>query len=342
MLVLPPRHTAAFSVLVLATVFLFAADAPAQPWSDARLARAQAFLDAEQPGPALTLVEQVLEESKSNAGALLLRSTGRVLLGDISGAYKDLKRATKIDPSLRQAWLNLAGLEIAEGAYDDAAKALVKARELDSGAADSYLNLGAVAVLQNDLATAEQEFGGYLEREPKVAEAHYLIATNWAIGGQEDRAVEHLEQAIRHDERWRLQARQDERFSLLSGPAYAELLRTDGWTPPPGTHQTAAAFSMPYVRTDPKLLYAVLEALRRIGRAYEPAVEANEGWGLVWAEDLRIKVYNQPDRSGVVNLTADPASMSASDFERAAQTLFRAIYEELEKPTDPRLDLGQR
>ncbi|MEE8524495.1 MAG: tetratricopeptide repeat protein [Thermoanaerobaculia bacterium] len=109
------RHFATGLALVLTAIF-FVPPAAADP----RLDEARRYLDDSRPEEALEILDEVLKRGRKNAEALLLRSTGRVMMADLEGGYEDLRRALKIDPRLRQAWLNLAGLEIAEGRYQEA------------------------------------------------------------------------------------------------------------------------------------------------------------------------------------------------------------------------------
>ena len=92
-------------------VLAFAAPLAAQ--HEARLAMAQRFLDQGQSPQALEVLDQVLKKDKKNARALFLRSTARIMEGDLGNGFKDLQQALQIDPGLHQGWLNLAGLEIA-------------------------------------------------------------------------------------------------------------------------------------------------------------------------------------------------------------------------------------
>ena len=314
-----------FTVFVLCA--LSAASAAAQD-EHPRLARAQAFLDQGQPAEALRELDALDEKTLKSGKAQLVRSTVLIMLGDMAEGYKLLKRALKSDPDLRQGWLNLAGLEIAERRYDEATKALVKARDLDPEAADSYLNLGAVAILQQKSEEAARQFATYLELAEDAGDAHYLVAANYALAGVGSQAVGHLRQAILENERLRLQARSDDRFAGLLDPEYNRLLSTDIHTVPSDHLQVAAAFNRPYTRQDPQLVYSVLEALRELGEPYDPKIEAMQDWALIWG-DMRIKVWNQANGTGVVSLSAPPGSFSADDWHRRTQALFRKVHEKL-------------
>ena len=310
------------AAVVLALVL--ATGAAAQ--TEARLGMAQRFLDQGNASEALKILDQVLKKEKKNARALLMRSTGRIMAGNLSGGFKDLQKALQADPGLRQGWLNLAGLEIAEGRFEAAYDALVEAEKLDPSAPDNHLNLGAVLVLQGRLDEAAGHFERYLGVQGTSAEARYLVASNYALAGHEKLAIEHLRDALALDERLRLRARTDERFLGLASLDYKVLLNTDEYTPPPRDHQVAAAFRVAYRQRDNRLLYAVLDALKQLGEPYEPKIEANPRWALIWG-DMRIKVTNQSDGNGVVQLSAPAERFTSDEWHRRSQALFRTIHE---------------
>ena len=117
-----------------------------------------------------------------------------------------------------------------------------------------------------------------------------------------------------------------ERFLGLSSLDYKVLLNTDLYAVPAGARQVAAAFKVPYRQSDNKLLYAVLDALQQLGEVYDPKVEANARWALIWAE-MRIKVTNQSDGTGVVSLSAPAGRFTPDDLHRRSQALFKTILE---------------
>lgn len=298
----------------------------AQPKGE--LARIQAQLDRGDANGALKALEEVMKKGKPSAEAFFLRSTAYAMTGEVGKATQDLRQAVELDPAHRQAWLNLAGLLIVSGSYDDAYQALLEARKLDPESSDNDLNLGAVLVLQGRLEEAEKHFDAYLAENPKSAEAAFLVASNYALTGHESLAVEALRNAVKLDERMRLKARSDERFLGLQSSAYRELLSTDVYTPPPGYRTASAAFSLPYRRDDPELVYIVLDALKHHGHYYDPAVETTEKWAIIWGE-MRVKVFTQEDGHGVVSLSAPPDRFTAGEWEEATQELFKTIYDRL-------------
>ena len=293
-----------------------------------RLSRAEALLEAGEPEQAMEILDSLLAKGKPSAQALLLRSTGRIMLADVQGGVDDLKRATEVDPTLRQAWLNLAGIEIAQRRFDTAYEALLKAQKLDPTASDNDLNLGAVQLMLGRQTEASEHFEKYLLQQRDSAEAYYLVASNYALAGLAEPAVTHLQRAIGLDERLRLRARSDDRFLSLDDDAYTLLINTDSYTPPGGAHTAATAFGVPYDRRDNRLLYAVLEAMQRLKITYDPQIETTDTWALVWS-DLRIKVSNQSNGNGVVRLSAPAERYTAESWQDVTQRLFTAIHEAL-------------
>lgn len=322
--------------LVAATLCARAPAAAPQTPADPRLRPVQEQLDQGDADKALELLAQVMKKAKPSAEALLLRSTALIMSGDTASGFTDLERALKIDPALRQGWLNLAGLEIAEGHYDAAYDALLKAQELDPDDPDNHLNLGAVMVLQGKADDASAHFDRYLAAHPDSAESYYLVASNYALGGYEGEAVENLRRAVKLDERMRIRARSDDRFLGLESEEYHKLLTTDVYQPPPGAYTAAAAFEKPYRRREPDLVYAVLDALKAESIEYDPTVEANDDWALIWTPRMRIKLFTQSNGTGVVKLFAAAEGFTTDQWQERSQTLFRTIYEKLRDPSSLR------
>ena len=170
---------------------------------------AQELVDAGRLDEAAELLEKHLRRSQRDAQAHLLLSTVRFLEGDRDRGRARLDRALELDPTLRQAWLNRAALDLSERRLDEALTALYKARDLDPSAIDNALNIGAVLVLRGRLSEASEQFGAYLTQTANSAEAYLLVASNYALGGYSALAVEHLRRAIATDERMRRRARTD-------------------------------------------------------------------------------------------------------------------------------------
>lgn len=248
-----------------------------------QLARAQELLDSGDAKAALDLLDPLAKKKPPNAQTLLLRSTALFMLGEVDEGKSDLERSLELDPNLRQAWLNMAALDLSEERYGEALEALQRAKKLDPSAPENELNIGAVLLMQGQLQDASSSFKAYLEHNPTSAEGFYLVASNYAMAGYAGPAIEHLRQAIELDEKTRLRARTDPNFrDLESNSRFQMLLTTDSFQPAPGSYQRNLEVEVPYTGSDGRLLRAVLDALQISGQPFDRRVEATIGWALIW------------------------------------------------------------
>lgn len=292
------------------------------------LEQAQSLVDQGEAQAALPLLDALLKREATNARALLLRSTARFLTDDLEGGRRDLDRALELDPSLRQGWLNRAGLDIAAKRYDGALASLTRAEQLDPRAPDNDLNIGAVLLLQGKLEPASARFQGYLGKQRGSADALYLVGTNYALAGYASLAIEHLRQAIALEERSRLRARTDANFASLGGNArFRDLLATDSFKPPAGALTASRSYATPYGE-DGELLGAVIGGLRTAGERFDPRVETAPSWALVWG-DLRVKVSGGDGGQGLVEVSAPADSMPREEWRRRTDRLFQQVAAEL-------------
>lgn len=300
-------------LLTLLCVCPATAAPPAEP-----LAAAQRALDEANPAEAVRLLRKA-----DSAAGLLLRSTARFLLGEEAEGRRDLDKALALDPTLRQGWLNRAGLGIADGRYDAAYADLLRARELDPTAEDNDLNLGAVELLRGRLEAAMDRFRVYVTRAPG-GQAHYLVSSNLARAGYAALAAESLSSAIDSDERWRARARSDANFSsVLSSPAFRDLMAHDRSPQGPTSSTARQTLAAPYDIDSGRVINAVIDGLRDAGEKVEPLVEVTEGWSIVWAGDLRARIEPGPD-AATTWVTLGTSALDAN-WEARSQRDFRQI-----------------
>lgn len=302
--------------------------AAGQPGID--LAKVRELIDAERPDEALAILDPWVQRQPKDAEALLLRSTARIMTGDLEAGRADLERSLKLDPKQRQGWLNLGAMEIADKHWDPALQAFEKAEALDPAAPDNDLNIGAVLLLEGKLEPASQRFSAYLSGSSGgTAEAYYLVATNYALAGYAALAVEHLKRAIQLDERIRVNARSDPNFASLRGrPELDALLSTDTWRPAPGAYTAAHTFDAPYEAGDGELLKAVLDTLQLAALPFDPRVEVTPDWALIWG-DMRIKVTRGEKGKGRVEVSADPGRFTPAEWKNRLDLLFDGIDQRL-------------
>lgn len=304
---------------------------PGTPGGSDPLAAAQQALDVGDSERALALLVPILKREPRNARALLLRSTARCIGGELDDCRKDLDQALALDPTLRQGWLNRAGLAIADKRYDDAIVALAEAERLDTSASDNAINLGAVYLLQGKLEAASREFERHLVANSRSADAYYLVASNFALAGYSALAAQHLGRAIELDERSRVRARGDANFAeLASSRPFQTLLTTDSFVPPAGSPSASRIYRSPYKGAGSPLLVAVLNTLQISGTPMDSTVEVTDEWALLWS-DARIKLARRSDLETAVELSAAPGTFTPETWDRRSRELYDGIERELLK-----------
>jgi tetratricopeptide (TPR) repeat protein len=317
----------------LALLLVLALAAPLRAAKDdpqAQLAAAQAKLQQEDPQGALAILEPLLKKQPKLAEGYRLRANARLML-DTPGGKEDLDHALQLDPTLRQAWLDRAGVAVAEKRYDAALADFQKAHELQPADPDSTLNIGAVQLLMGKLDAASQSFESYLGQKPRDGQAQYMVARNYALAGYAGLAVQHLQQAIALDERMRAAARGDANFTeLQSNGRFQQLLAVDGYQLPAGGHHATRTFpGASYQAGKGPLLPATMDALQLLGEPLQPQVEVTPDWALLWGA-MRIKLSDGRDASNV-ELTAPAEAMSAAEFQQRSNRLLETILVQVSK-----------
>lgn len=319
-------------LLPLAALWLLAVPAlyGQQPSESTELERARSFVEQQQPEQALAILEPMARKKKASAEVHLLLAYCRFLEGDVEAGRTALARSLELDPSYVEAWQTAGALALEDENYQEAAAAFRTLQRLDPLEATTYdLNIGAALLLDGDLATASRHFNDYLRAHRADWTAYFLVAKNYALAERWDLAVQHLEAAVKLDERARREARRDPNFAPMSDyEPYARLLATDTFRPAPGDHYRSEVFAAPFDGGHGILLTAVLNAVQLSGRRYDPAVEVTEDWALVWT-DVRIKVTNTPDGGGRIELFAAAADFSPQAWRDRTDALLEGIREQL-------------
>lgn len=305
---------------------------PSASGSIRALDQIEAMIDAGRAEEAVQLLDRFEAGDRSTeARALLLRSTALFMLGRIELGRRDLEQSLVKDPELRQAWLNRAALDISDGELDRALEALQQARALDPDAPDTDLNIGAVLLMQGKAGDAKPYLERYLSAAGDSAEAWYLVASNYALGGHAQPAIEHLERAIALNERVRLRARTDANFIQLAEDAsFQRLLSVESYRIPADSHAVFRTYESRYLAGEGKLLPAVLDALQLSGEPFDRQIEVTPDWALIWGE-MRIKVRNDSRGAGRVELTAPRTRFTDDEWRTRASKLLGEIALQLAK-----------
>ena len=319
------RRLALVSSTALLVVFLGHGAVLAAQTQQEHLARAQELLDSGDAQGALELLDRLAKKKPVGAQVFLLRSTVNFMLGDIARGRDDLNRSLKVDPELRQGWLNKAALDLSEQRYSEALSALETAKRLDPTAPDNDLNIGAVQLLQGNLQEASRLFQVYLNNNSTSADAYYLVATNYAKAGYAGPAIEHLRRAIDINEQSRLRARTDPNFGeLSSNERFQRVLTADTYRIPQGAYQRTIEVETRYQGSDSVLLRAVLDALQFSNQPFDRRVEVTEEWALIWGE-MRIKLMSSPSGGGQILLTAPANQFTPAQWQQLTDDLAREI-----------------
>ena len=314
------RSSSSLPFLVFLALLGFCYPVAAFAQAQQPLARASELIDAGKPAEAIKLLDERLSRGEEPQ-ALFLRSTARFLLGEMQSGEQDLRRSLELDPKQRQAWLNLAALELVSVRYDAAYEAFLRAEALDPEAADNDVNIGAALLFLGKLEDASKRFEHYLAAQPESGEAYYLVATNYAAAGYSALALRYLTDAIRRDEKTRLRARTDRNFSqIATTPDYQRLLATDLFVFAPGALLAKETIDAPYSETDTRVVNAVLDALAAMRVPHDRRVELTSEWALVWA-DVRIKIVRHGAAQSVLEISAPPASFTPQAFKSRASAL---------------------
>ncbi|HRR14480.1 MAG: hypothetical protein KA189_06220 [Thermoanaerobaculia bacterium] len=293
------------------------------------VAAAEERLHADDPDGALALLAGHLKRQPDDPKALFLRGSARCMNGETAACRADYERAVALDPAMRQGWLSLGALAVAEQRWGDALTAFARAEQLAPDLAENDLNAGAIHLMAGDLAAASQRFNSFLEREPRSADAYYRVAANYALAGYAALAARALEHAIALDERSRVRARLDPNFEpMLEQPPFPTLFATDRWVPPPDYVVARRAYPRRYDGPEGKLLGAVLDAVQLSGRPFDPRVDATPDWALLWSE-FRIRVGTNDAGQGEVELAAPATTFPPAEWQRRTEAFFQTVARQL-------------
>jgi choline-sulfatase len=185
---------------------------PAQP--EARSSLARALLRAGRPREAVPHAMEAARLQPRRASAWAELGTALGLSNQAAQAVGAFERAIELEPDNASLVTRLAFAEHAAGRIDDAARDMLRAQALQSGAFEHAAALGVLLYDAGRRAEARQWLIVSRPNDPDFAEARFRLALLQADGGDFDAARKALADAVRTSPALRERAKAD---PLLSG-----------------------------------------------------------------------------------------------------------------------------
>lgn len=137
-------------------------------------------------------LEQAFPQAHAMLGATLLA------LGQRDAAVSSLRMALRYDPDLGAARSNLAACLLAQGQYSEAEEELKQTVRRDPMVGEAFLNLLELWKRRNGLDDGLEFLRSVRQQHPASPEVHAAIGKVFLLNGDEEGAVQHLEQAVAH------------------------------------------------------------------------------------------------------------------------------------------------
>jgi serine/threonine-protein kinase len=153
---------------------------------------------AEVMPAALDAARRALELDPALAEALVVRGAVRALRDwDWGAAEHDFRQAIELDPHYATGHHWYANhVLMPQGRFDEAARALTSALELDPGAPTVAISRGFLFALRGETARAIEQLQELLDRDPELAVAHYFLGQVYDRQSRFDEARAAFNQAL--------------------------------------------------------------------------------------------------------------------------------------------------
>lgn len=172
-------------------------DAEAQVY----LLRADAFLEAGKPRPALDDYREAIMLDPENYLTYINRASLRSNLGDQSGALKDYGMALKLQPEFARGWDARGAILLNAGEYDKALAHFKKATSLDPQLAGAWHHAGLALSLTQQYEDAVKNIRKAIQADPRISQYYFDMGNALFYQNLYTDAVEAYSQAITLDEK---------------------------------------------------------------------------------------------------------------------------------------------
>jgi tetratricopeptide (TPR) repeat protein len=150
----------------------------------------------EKPSIRLERCQKAIEEKPDSAVAHYNMGLAYAAVGKLIAAEKSYLRATELDPSLTEAWVNLGGVRLLLWNFEGCLEATEKAVGLRADLPMAHHNMGQAYLYLNDPENLVRCTRRVLELERDNAAAHYFAAVGLLATGDVGGAERHLSRAV--------------------------------------------------------------------------------------------------------------------------------------------------
>ena len=135
------------------------------------------YLRDRQPGKALAVAKRLVERQPTNPGFANLLGLAKAMSGDAAGARVAFERALELDPSLPQAKLRLARLDIEAKSFDAAGARLAPILKADEKNVEALMAMASLSERRSQAADAQR----WLEKAVDASNASHDLRAGFAL-----------------------------------------------------------------------------------------------------------------------------------------------------------------
>ncbi len=166
---------------------------------EAALEQADRMLKANSVGPAVKLLNQIVEGHPESSPAWQSLGWARLRAHDFFGAQQALKKAIELAPGVSESHFQLGNAYFLGALYRPAAEAFRESIALRPDYAPGHHNLGLCLESLNDAPGAIAEFQEAVRLDPNFADAYQRLGARLALEGRFAEALDPLNHALSLD-----------------------------------------------------------------------------------------------------------------------------------------------
>ncbi|MFN4279233.1 tetratricopeptide repeat protein [Thermosynechococcus sp.] len=160
------------------------------------------YLTVNQPKDAVPALEQSLKLNDKNPGAYFNLGSAQFRLGHYGASVRAIEQGLALKPDAPEEWFNLGNAYLKLGQKDRAIEQYCRSLRLDRQFWPAYTNIGLVLYEQGNIRQAAKNWEQAADIDPKASEPKLALATALLQLGNEARALQLAEEALRLDSRY--------------------------------------------------------------------------------------------------------------------------------------------